>query len=134
MSELNRAVNYSLFTEKHAADGAFHNNVATFESLQDTVVLKPQPYMNVLVKKPSSSPFKGDKNFQLKPDPLPDDSDYLTHPKYDDGTVMPLVPMSMGNITSHASETQVDAVSIGTTESIYHCFQDTMFKDNKFLQ
>jgi hypothetical protein len=129
---MNQAINYSLFEEAKAADGAFHNNKSERYSLQEHIRLQPLHIGNLVRNKPKHGLFTTNDTFNLKPEPMKYN---LTHPKFNDGTPIPIVPMTMGNIKSKADLNRVDSVSVGQDTIWFHEFQDTMYvRDNKLHQ
>lgn len=130
INSLHLAANYSLFEQPRAMPGAFESNDYEWRSLQDTVMLEPYAHPQILVQNKGSK-FKGDFELKLKPDRVPK-SDNLTHWYFQDGSPMPLVPMSMGEIRSNAGLDRVEAVSIQETRRQEHIFTDRYYlKDNK---
>lgn len=134
MEGIEQAANYDLFEERHAMRGAFESNESKHQSLQDTIRLEEFTQPSIIRPVIFDSLFRGNDDFHLKPLRLKEE-DNLTHWYYEDGTPIPLVPMSMGELRSNADLDRTNGVYIGDTSTLQHTFVDTFFtRDNKYGQ
>lgn len=125
---LHAADSYDYFYSRNTMRGAFHSNKAELIELQEAIRLPVYKAGSLINEKPYVGLFVTNEDTLLKSDALSKDDEYLTHPKYSDGTVMAEAMFAIGDLEANADLRRRSGILSGQTTLGNHAFTDLLRK------